>query len=412
MQTQEQPIRAIILSGGGGRGGFHVGAYEFLAEMGWDPEIVIGTSIGAVNGALITEGYTPRDLRNFWLGSDDPTAPNLHEVNHIEGLSARMRPFSRWVTRQIMHYVLQDRLKLAQPGNSPEAHTGWKALPDIRVDEETNSSRKMHLVSFINRLFGDSVNLLDTGPLRETLRQALFLKDEKEWIGKDSEKILLINATNVRNGRHEIFSNRAIDGMDLPEQSFFSSKDEVQHGIRLDHIMASASIPGVYPWTRIKGEYYWDGAIVNNTPIGAVIDAAHALDPTGKRPLEVVCVLLSPWHDPLEGNQAFNELPMNFMDTINFSLDWMLLSSFREQLKLFTMMQEMGKAMHAAGGETPELLRWREIKFLVTAPDPRKVYPGNSYPMWRIIDYDRSLTEKLIDHGYERTKSAYEKGFR
>jgi hypothetical protein len=174
--------------------------------------------------------------------------------------------------------------------------------------------------------------------------------------------------------------------------------------------MASASIPGVYPWTRIKGETYWDGAIVNNTPLGAILDAANALDPGGLRPLETVCVLLSPWNEA-HTMQPFNEMPMNFIDTINFALDWMLLSSFREQLKLFVLMKEMSRDLNRLRGEEEEIARYREMRFMVTSPDPRKVYPGNSYPMWRIIDYDRSLTRKLIEHGRVRTQAAFEKGF-
>ena len=201
-----------------------------------------------------------------------------------------------------------------------------------------------------------------------------------------------------------------MDSLDLPGNAFFSLKDEVQHGIRLDHIMASASIPGVYPWTRIKGEYYWDGAIVNNTPLGAILDGANALDPGGVRPLETACVLLSPWNESNSPN-GFNGMPMNFMDTINFALDWMLLSSFREQLKLFYLMKEMGNDLMKVRIADEEIARYREMRFLITAPNPQEVYPGNSYPMWRIIDYDRSLTKKLITHGYERTRAAYEKGF-
>ena len=72
------------------------------------------------------------------------------------------------------------------------------------MDEETGEVRKVHMVSFINRVFGDCANLLDTGPLRETMKRALHLKDEEEWVGEDSEILLMINATNVRNGRHEI----------------------------------------------------------------------------------------------------------------------------------------------------------------------------------------------------------------
>lgn len=412
---EQQPLRALILSGGGGRGGFHIGAYEYLLiQQGWQPDVVIGTSIGAMNGALIARGYSVQDLKDFWLGND-PTKPNLHEVNHVEGLSRRMKPIARSIERVIMRYILQDRLKIAKPSNVPEPPAGWGALPDTRTNEETGKTRTVHLIKWLNRLFGDSISLLDTGPLQETVRKALALDidDAEAVIAFRDDILLMVNATNVKTGQHEIFSSQPVDSLEMPPNSYFSHFDEVQEGISLKHIMASASIPAVYPWTQIGDRFYWDGAFDNNTPIGAVLDAAHTLDPEGNRPLEIACVLLSPWYDPQDGSQrGYHVLPKNYLDSLNFAIDWMLLSSFREQLKLFYLMREMDRQLRNVESHGEELLRWRQMKFLITAPDPAEVYPGNSYPIWRIIDYDRSLTERLIRHGFERTQQAWAKGFR
>lgn len=414
---EQRPLRALILSGGGGRGGFHIGAYEYLLiQQGWKPDIVIGTSIGALNGALIAKGFSVQDLKDFWVGDpDDPEKPNLHEVNHVEGLPRRMKPIARTVLRGFMRYVLQDRLKVARPSNVPAPNDGWTALPETRTDEETGKTRTVHLIKWINRIIGDSVSLLDTGPLKETVSRALEidLENDAELLGFRDDVLLMINTVNVKTGQHEIFSSQPVDPLKMPASSFFSTYDDVQEGISLKHIMASASIPAVYPWTQIDDRFYWDGAFINNTPLGAVLDAAHTLDPDGDRALEVACVLLSPWYDPSdEQQQGYNELPKNYLDSLNFAIDWMLLSSFREQLKLFYLMREMDGQLRNAQCQGEELLRWRKMKFLITAPNPAKVYPGNSYPVWRIIDYDRHLTQRLIDHGFERTKAAWEKGFR
>lgn len=54
---------ALVLSGGGSRGLSHVGALQAVEELGHDPDIVIGTSMGAVVGALYAAGYTPEEIR-------------------------------------------------------------------------------------------------------------------------------------------------------------------------------------------------------------------------------------------------------------------------------------------------------------------------------------------------------------
>jgi NTE family protein len=48
--------RALVLSGGGGRGAFECGVIEKLAELGWHPDVLVGTSIGAMNAAVLAIG--------------------------------------------------------------------------------------------------------------------------------------------------------------------------------------------------------------------------------------------------------------------------------------------------------------------------------------------------------------------
>ena len=49
-----------MLQGGGALGAYQVGVYEALHEAGVEPDWVIGTSIGAINAALIA-GNAPRE---------------------------------------------------------------------------------------------------------------------------------------------------------------------------------------------------------------------------------------------------------------------------------------------------------------------------------------------------------------
>src|SRR5262249_20659849 len=69
----------LVLQGGGALGAYQGGVYEALHSAGIEPDWVIGTSIGAINGALIA-GNAPADrlprLREFWqrVAQDSPLA--------------------------------------------------------------------------------------------------------------------------------------------------------------------------------------------------------------------------------------------------------------------------------------------------------------------------------------------------
>ncbi len=43
----------LVMQGGGALGAYQVGVYEALHEAGIEPDWVIGTSIGAINAAII-----------------------------------------------------------------------------------------------------------------------------------------------------------------------------------------------------------------------------------------------------------------------------------------------------------------------------------------------------------------------
>src|SRR5438128_8301544 len=59
----------LVLQGGGALGAYQVGVYQALHEAGIEPDWVIGTSVGAINGALIA-GNAPQHrlerLHAFW----------------------------------------------------------------------------------------------------------------------------------------------------------------------------------------------------------------------------------------------------------------------------------------------------------------------------------------------------------
>jgi NTE family protein len=63
----------LVMQGRGAPGCYQAGAYQALHESGIEPDWVIGTSIGAINGAIIT-GNPISDrvdkLKEFWSGLD------------------------------------------------------------------------------------------------------------------------------------------------------------------------------------------------------------------------------------------------------------------------------------------------------------------------------------------------------
>jgi NTE family protein len=63
--TSSERKRALVLSGGGGRGAFECGVIEKLAELGWQPDVLVGTSIGAMNAAVLAIGGD-KAVRAMW----------------------------------------------------------------------------------------------------------------------------------------------------------------------------------------------------------------------------------------------------------------------------------------------------------------------------------------------------------
>jgi NTE family protein len=55
----------LVLSGGGARGFAHLGLIQALNEAGITPDVISGTSAGALVGVLYADGYTPKEILKF-----------------------------------------------------------------------------------------------------------------------------------------------------------------------------------------------------------------------------------------------------------------------------------------------------------------------------------------------------------
>ena len=65
------PKIALVLGGGAARGYAHVGVIKALESNGIRPDIIVGTSVGSVVGALYAAGYSGFELQRLAIGMDD-----------------------------------------------------------------------------------------------------------------------------------------------------------------------------------------------------------------------------------------------------------------------------------------------------------------------------------------------------
>lgn len=96
---------ALVLCGGSSRGAVEVGLYQALAELGLPVDLVIGSSIGALNGAFIAAGIPPAELARLWAesGRRDAVAINfaaLLSPRRSPGLF-RLDPLREWLRRKL-----------------------------------------------------------------------------------------------------------------------------------------------------------------------------------------------------------------------------------------------------------------------------------------------------------------------
>src|SRR5262245_34870955 len=71
--TLLRPRWALVLSGGVARGIAHVGVLRALEEQGLRPDLVVGTSMGALVGALWASGRTSAELERYFKENDTRT---------------------------------------------------------------------------------------------------------------------------------------------------------------------------------------------------------------------------------------------------------------------------------------------------------------------------------------------------
>lgn len=60
----------LALSGGGAKGFAHIGVFKLLEECGLKPDVIVGTSVGSLMGALFADGYTADEIKELFSGRE------------------------------------------------------------------------------------------------------------------------------------------------------------------------------------------------------------------------------------------------------------------------------------------------------------------------------------------------------
>ena len=358
-----QPKKALVLSGGGGRGAYHIGVLEALVERGWmedgqGPDIIAGTSIGAINAAALASGLKVAELKQRWL------AMHTEEVHRLStDLPAAARPLLRFMLRSVL---------------TSDAHGG--AQTTLPAEERAMSANG--LLSRLATLFHSMPfrSLLDTTPWRYTLGDWM----DFARINSPAAPALLLAATELQTGALRVFCNRELSGQ--PADT-----------IILDHLMASSSIPIVYPWTEIGSEKYWDGAVLANTPLEPVIDLA------GDDELDILVVMMTPWNaDPSALRAQTRQMPKDLVQALSLTLDWALLASYRVAFETIEHRNQLADAA-AKLARAAQLTGDASLELTGMIPRPialpTVIAPDSLMPLDWIIDYEEANHQTLFAMG-------------
>jgi len=233
----------LVLQGGGALGSYQVGVYQALQEAGIEPDWIIGTSIGAINAALIA-GNEPRArlsrLREFWTRMEQ--SPPWDFGAAFPDFGERLSYWST-ITHGIAGFFRPNAL----------AHAG-DSYP----------------------LGAEQAGYYSTAPLQRTLSELV----DFDLINRGTPR-LTVGAAHVRTSEMHYFDSRG-------------------RALDVRHIMASGALPPAFPAIRIDGELYWDGGVLSNTPTEVVFDDnprknslifdVHLWNPMGPEPTTIADV--------------------------------------------------------------------------------------------------------------------------
>jgi NTE family protein len=216
-ETAREPVLVdLALQGGGSHGAFTWGVIDRLLEEPWlRIEAISGTSAGAMNAALVADGWTQGGaggaraaLEAYWRRVSQAAAFSPLQRSPLDRL------MGRWTLDTSPAYVIMDMM--------------------ARVISPYD------------------LNPLGLNPLRNILAESI----DFGRVARAPIK-LFITATNVRTGRGRIFRNAEITA---------------------DVLLASACLPTMFQAIEIDGDPYWDGGYAGNPTLTPLIRESDAHD--------------------------------------------------------------------------------------------------------------------------------------
>jgi NTE family protein len=211
------PRMGLVLQGGGALGAYEYGAVARLVELGWEPVAVAGVSIGAATAAAVAgarDGDICASITRLW---DEIT----------------LKPLPFWPSDLQATFSL-----FGNPGF-------WRTRSDFHR-------------------YPQWTNLYDNSPMYDTLVRVC----DFDRLNDPSFIRLAVTATNIQTGDQVSFSNFVAN----PDALHYVTPRISRVRIAADHIIASGSLPPGFPMTVIDGVPYWDGGLLDNTPIEPLLD--------------------------------------------------------------------------------------------------------------------------------------------
>jgi NTE family protein len=268
--------RALVMQGGASLGSYEAGVFKAIYEKitknndqnGQKDkhffDIVAGTSIGAIQGAIVVNYVVQnrkkgKSMYESWLGVDQILYDFWQDVATLTWVELDPTFPFRWNS---FGYLYRDMAKT-------EAARRYYSVKELLM---TGAKNMFSIPSTIpDKKFFDPINtsyLYNNDPLRRLLEnkylKGFSLKTEPQ------EPRLLIVTVDVQEGTTVTFDSYA-------SKTEYGHKHVIEYpnGITIDHVLASASIPVYYNFSKIEAKdstrNFWDGAILSNTPLRELI---------------------------------------------------------------------------------------------------------------------------------------------